>query len=97
MTMESTCRLTVRLKPQAKHESVSLLPGGIVAISVTSPPVDGKANEHAIRLLSKKLRIPKSACKIIRGHSSKIKLFEITGLDTGAVTTKICSHPPEKK
>ncbi len=38
-----------------------------------SPPVDGKANEELIRLLSKSFGCPKSMIKISKGATSSYK------------------------
>ncbi|MBW4640471.1 MAG: DUF167 domain-containing protein [Gloeocapsa sp. UFS-A4-WI-NPMV-4B04] len=42
-----------------------------------SPPVDGKANEELIRILTKKFDLPKSKIRIKSGLSSRQKLIEI--------------------
>ncbi|OGH93591.1 MAG: hypothetical protein A2538_05190 [Candidatus Magasanikbacteria bacterium RIFOXYD2_FULL_41_14] len=51
--------------------------GGTIKVKLTAPPVDGKANEALIELLSKKYQIPKSRIKIISGQKSKNKTLEI--------------------
>ena len=80
-----SCTIEVRLKPRAKRESVVVTPEGHVDIAVTSPPVDNAANEHLVKLLSSKLRIPKSSVSIIRGGHSKNKAVAIEGLSLEAV------------
>jgi uncharacterized protein (TIGR00251 family) len=86
-----TCRINVRLKPNAKHESVSVSADHIISVSVNAPPVDGKANERAVFLLSKILHLSKSSCSILKGHTSKNKLFEINGLKKDSVISKLTS------
>jgi uncharacterized protein (TIGR00251 family) len=90
------CRLSVRLKPNAKREAVSTAGEGIVTVAVPSPPVDGKANAHAIRLLSEVLGVPKSSITIVHGHASRMKLFEIRGLDSSTVNRRLTETKERK-
>jgi len=47
--------------------------------TVTAAPEQGKANKALIRLLSKKLRLPKSAIQIIAGQHAWRKTLIISG------------------
>jgi uncharacterized protein len=73
-------RLEVRLKPRAKGDRISVGPDGLLDIAVTSPPVDEKANEHLIALLSKRIGVPKRAITLLRGGHSKNKVVAVEGL-----------------
>jgi uncharacterized protein YggU (UPF0235/DUF167 family) len=46
-------------------------------VSVKEPPIDGKANQAIIKLISEYLNIPKSLISIKSGASSKIKTIII--------------------
>ncbi|MGV6802242.1 MAG: DUF167 domain-containing protein [bacterium] len=46
-------------------------------IYITCAPEDGKANKAIIKLLSKELRIPKSAITITKGVLNRDKIAEI--------------------
>ena len=46
---------------------------GRLKIKLTSPPVDGKANEALLIFLAKVLDIPQRELRIIRGETSKQK------------------------
>lgn len=85
----SGCTFEVKLKPRAKKDTVKLGNKGILEIAVTSPPVDNKANDHLIRLLSDALRIPKSSIQIIRGGHSKNKAVAICSLNAEDVMQKL--------
>ncbi|MEP0784839.1 DUF167 domain-containing protein [Trichocoleus sp. DQ-A3] len=50
---------------------------GSLTVHLKSPPVDGKANEELIQILSKKFNISKSRIFIKSGLSSRNKLVEI--------------------
>ncbi|MBN2188621.1 MAG: DUF167 domain-containing protein [Chitinispirillaceae bacterium] len=74
-----TARLEIRLKPRAKSDRIRVGPAGLLDIAVTSPPVDGRANEHLVRLLSDRLGVAKSSIKILRGGHSRNKAVMVEG------------------
>ena len=76
-------RLAVRLQPKARKNEVAGERDGVIVIRVTSPPVEGKANAALIKLVAKKLGLPKSAVKLVRGERGREKLLEITGPEAG--------------
>lgn len=55
--------------------------GDALKVKLTAPPVEGKANEELIELLSEAAGVRKSAVKILKGSSSKQKLVLIEGLE----------------
>jgi Uncharacterized conserved protein len=69
--------LTIKVKPNSKNQSIEEQPDGSLIVHLKSPPVDGKANQELIVLLSKKFKVPKSSISIKCGLSSKNKLVEI--------------------
>jgi hypothetical protein len=75
--------LTVRLTPKASRariDGVRATPGGpALAIAVTAPPEDGKANAALIALLAKALHRPKSAVHLAHGGKSRNKTVTIDG------------------
>lgn len=48
-------------------------------VKLTSPPVEGAANEQLIEVISEATGFNKNRIRIIRGASSKRKLVEIEG------------------
>jgi uncharacterized protein YggU (UPF0235/DUF167 family) len=56
------------------------MPDGLVDLAVTSPPIDDRANEHLIRVLSDRLGVPKRSISIIAGGHYKNKVVEIEGM-----------------
>lgn len=66
----------IHIKPKSKHPGV-VEKDGILEVSVSSSPVDGKANEEMLELLSDYFEVAKSAIEITSGHSSRHKTIEI--------------------
>jgi uncharacterized protein (TIGR00251 family) len=69
---------TIRVKLNSKNPRVELINPHELAVSVSAPPVEGKANKQVIELLSAYFKVPKTQVKILKGESSKIKVVEIS-------------------
>ena len=68
----------VTLKPNSKHrEEVVMGDDGSLTVFTKSPAVEGRANEAATRLLAKYYGVSKSRVRLVRGHTSKHKVFEV--------------------
>ncbi len=71
--------LKIYLQPRAsKNQIVGPYRDGI-KVKVSSPPVEGKANEELLRFLSKEWKIPLSHIEILRGQRSREKILRIMG------------------
>ena len=75
--------LTVRLTPKAgraRIDGIRATPDGTaLAIAVTAPPEDGKANAALIALIAKALQLPRSALRLTHGGKSRNKTVTIDG------------------
>lgn len=71
-------KISLRVKANARKNEVKQLGGNKYLVSVTAPPVEGKANEKVIEVLSKYFGKPKRAITIVRGTTSKEKIVEIS-------------------
>lgn len=71
-------KVTVKVKPNARENSVKLLDSGIYEVKVTVPPEKGKANKKVIELLSEFLNVPKSKITLLSGETYREKIFEIS-------------------
>ena len=74
--------LEIKVEPRSSKRCIAgTMDNHIVKVKLTAPPVDDAANEQLIEVIAEEFRIKKSQIKIIRGHTSKRKVVEITGLD----------------
>ncbi len=73
-------KISVKIKPGSKKECVERVDGTNFIIHIKAPPVDGKANDALVRVLSDYFGVHRSQISIIRGAASKYKLIEIDGL-----------------
>ena len=68
--------IAVRVTPRASRNAV-ILDGEAIRVTVTVVPEDGKANAAVIKLLAKALGVAKSRLVLVRGATSRDKLFRI--------------------
>jgi len=73
--------LKVKVEPRSSRPGVIGLYGDSLKVKLTSPPVEGKANNEIISVLSKVLGIKKKQIEIISGRSSKNKIIRLTGIE----------------
>lgn len=71
-------KITVRVKPNSKVESVEKISDREFLVKVTASPHEGKANAAVIKALSNNLGIPKSRLSIAHGQKGKTKIIDIT-------------------
>jgi uncharacterized protein (TIGR00251 family) len=83
------CTFSVRLQPRAKRDRVAGAVGDALKISVTAPPVEGKANQACCALLAKVLNLPKSSVSIAAGQSSRNKLVRIAGITAAELSKRL--------
>ncbi|WP_323717628.1 DUF167 domain-containing protein [Paracoccus aminovorans] len=68
--------IAVRVTPRASRNAV-VLDGEIIRVLVTVVPEDGKANAAVVKLLAKALGVAKSRLALVRGATSRDKLFRL--------------------
>jgi len=67
------------IKPNSKKGPlVETQIDGSIIVYVREIAADNKANEALIKILAKHFNVPKSNISIIRGHTSRHKLVELT-------------------
>ena len=70
--------LHVLLKPNSRHrQEVIENDDGSLTIYTKSPAIENRANKEAIELLAKHFNVPKSRVKLIKGETSRQKVFAI--------------------
>jgi len=70
-------KFKITVKANARKNEVIRTADGIFVIRVTAPPVDGKANEKVIEVLSEYLNKPKRTISIVSGFKGKNKIIEV--------------------
>lgn len=70
-------KISVKVKPNAKQEKIEKVNEGQFLAWVKEKPQEGKANKAVIKALSEYFRMPQSRIILLKGQSSKEKIFEI--------------------
>jgi uncharacterized protein len=73
-------RFAVRVHPRAKKNAITGEVGDSLKVSLTTPPVEGRANEACIEFFAKLLKVPRSSVTIASGQTSRNKVIRVTGL-----------------
>ena len=87
-TAEGGVRVLLHAKPKSRQERLETH-GGRLQLRVSSPPVDGKANERIVALLAALLDMPKSALEIVRGQSAREKEIHVAGASLDEVRSRL--------
>lgn len=74
----------VRLTPRASKNEIVGLSGDLLRVRVNAPPVEGKANQALLKLLSRVFDTPPSRFYIVHGESSREKTIRIEGCTSEA-------------
>lgn len=75
----SAVLIDIAVHPRASRARIGPVHGDRVKVAVTSPPVDGEANEAVIELFAKTLRMPRRQVSIVSGQRSRKKTVRIEG------------------
>ena len=75
LALEGT-EIAVRVTPKASRDRF-VVEEGQIRVYVTTVPEDGKANAAVQKLLAKAPGLPKSRLSLIRGQTSRYKVFRV--------------------
>lgn len=92
-------RIRVRLTPSGgadRVDGVAVDAAGEAHLKarVRAAPEDGAANAALEDLLAKTLRLPKSAVRIERGHTARVKLVGVSGLSLEDALRRLTGEGP---
>lgn len=69
--------LHCQIQPKASCDEIVGIHGDRLKIRITAPPIDGKANEHLIKMFSKLCKVPKGNIEILQGELGRQKTLRI--------------------
>jgi len=70
-------RLYIKVIPRSSKNEVIQVSEGEYKVKLTAPPVDGKANEALVEILSDYFKVAKSNIQIVGGKSARTKIVDI--------------------
>jgi uncharacterized protein (TIGR00251 family) len=87
----------VHVHPGGRKTLVSGVHGGRLKISLSAPPVDGKANEALLDLLAELLHRPRRQLHLESGPTSRDKTVRVEAADAVAVARELMDHIAKAK
>ncbi len=81
--------LNIKLHPRAKKNAITGVVGDALKVSLTAPPVDGKANQACIEFFAELLKVPRSSVTIASGETSRRKVIRVTGLSAEEIRKRL--------
>jgi uncharacterized protein (TIGR00251 family) len=79
----------VKIHPRAKKNAIGGELGDVLKVSLTAPPIDGKANAACIEFFAKLLKLPRSSVTIASGQASRQKVIRVSGLSAEEVRRRV--------
>ena len=85
----SGATFAVKVHPRAKKNAITGEVGDALKLALTTPPVDGKANDACIEFFAKLLKVPRSSVTIAAGQTSRNKVIRVAGLSAEEVRQRL--------
>ena len=79
----------VRVHPRAKKNAITGELGDALKVSLTTPPIDGRANEACVEFFAKLLKVPRSSVTIASGQTSRNKVIRVAGVSREYVVDRL--------
>jgi len=85
----SGATFSIRVQPRAKKTAINGEMGDALKVSVTAPPVEGRANEAVIEFFVKLLNVSRSSVTIAAGESSRNKVIRVSGVSADSLRARL--------
>jgi uncharacterized protein len=82
----------IRVQPRAARTAISGTVGDALKLSVSAPPLDGRANVAVVEFFSEVLSVPRSAIQVVAGEQSRNKIVRIVGCTGAEVQRRLREH-----
>lgn len=82
----------VKVHPRAKKDAITGALGDALKLSLTAPPVEGRANEACIEFFAKLLKVPRTSVSIASGLSSRNKVIRLVGVSADYVRDRLIGN-----
>jgi len=79
----------VKIHPRAKKNAITGELGDALKVSLTAPPLEGRANKACIEFFANLLNVPRSSVTIASGRTGRRKVLCIAGLSVEEVGKRI--------
>jgi uncharacterized protein (TIGR00251 family) len=80
---------SIKVHPRARRNAITGTAGEALKVSLTAPPVDGKANQAVVEFFAALFEIPRSSVTIASGESSRQKAVRVAGVNRQTVERRL--------
>jgi len=84
--------LNMRIQPRSAKNEVIGIHGNALKIRLTSPPVEGKANEQCISFVANLFHVNRSSIELVSGKKGRDKRIRISGFTKEQIITFLESN-----
>jgi uncharacterized protein (TIGR00251 family) len=74
-------QLRVRVQARTSRSEVVGQMGDSLKVRLAASPVDGAANSELVKIVAKRLGVPRASVSIVHGLSSRSKILRVSGID----------------
>ncbi len=85
----SGATFSVKIHPRAKKNAITGELGDALKVSLTAPPIEGRANDACIEFFANLLKVPRSSVTITAGESSRRKIIRIAGMSADDIRRRL--------
>ena len=85
----SGATFAVKVHPRAKRNAITGKLGDALKVSLTAPPVEGRANQACIEFFAKMLKVPRSSISVVAGEANRNKVMRVAGLTAEEVRSRL--------
>jgi uncharacterized protein len=82
----------IRVQPRAARSAICGTVGDALKVSVSAPPLDGRANVAVVEFFSEVLSVPRSTVQVVAGERSRNKIVRIVGCSGAEVQRRLREH-----
>jgi uncharacterized protein (TIGR00251 family) len=82
----------VKVHPRARKNAITGVVGDALKLALTSPPVEGKANQAVIEFFAELFAISRSSITIASGETSRNKVIRVAGLSKQTVEQRLADN-----
>jgi len=79
----------VKVHPRAKKNAITGELDDALKVSLTAPPIEGRANEACIEFFAKLLRVPRYSVTIASGQNSRNKVIRVAGVTSQYIRDRL--------
>lgn len=88
-TTRDGVRIRLHVQPRAARTELAGRFGDAIKVRLSSPPVDGAANEALVGFLADRLGVPRGNVELVAGHASRRKTVRVRGMSAADVGKRL--------